>query len=103
MWAKHTITIGDNFYIGKYSQIECDAEIGNNVMMANFVALIGRHDHDYSEIGVPTRLAGKIRDADYRGQGLGEKVIIEWLYHPLRSKDRTGECNCSWISSNKGC
>ena len=84
MWAKHTITIGDNFYIGKYSQIECDAEIGNNVMMANFVALIGRHDHDYSEIGVPTRLAGKIRDADYRGRGLAEKVIIEddvWIGH----------------------
>ena len=84
MWAKHCITIGDNFYIGKFSQIECDSEIGNNVMLANYVALIGRHDHDYSEIGVPTRLAGKIRDDDYKGKGLNEKVIIEddvWIGH----------------------
>lgn len=84
MWAKHSITIGDNFYIGRYSQIECDSEIGNNVMMANYVALIGRHDHDYSVTGVPTRLAGKIRDDDYKGKGLNEKVIIEddvWIGH----------------------
>lgn len=84
MWAKHLITIGDNFYIGKFSQIECDAEIGNNVMLANFVALIGRHDHNYSEIGVPIRLAGKIRDDDYSGQGLNEKVVIGddvWVGH----------------------
>ena len=84
MWAKHSIIIGDDFYIGKFSQIECDTEIGNNVMLANYVALIGRHDHDYSEIGVPTRLAGKIRDDGYRGKGLYEKVIIEddvWIGH----------------------
>ena len=84
MWAKHSIIIGDDFYIGKFSQIECDTEIGNNVMLANYVALIGRHDHDYSEIGVPTRLAGKIRDDGYRGEGLYEKVIIEddvWIGH----------------------
>lgn len=84
MWAKHLISVGDNFYIGKYSQIECDAEIGNNVMLANCVALVGRHDHDYSDIGIPTRLAGKIRDKDYHGRGLFEKVLIEddvWVGH----------------------
>lgn len=84
MWAKHSMTIGDNFYIGKFSQIECDAEIGNNVMFANYVALIGRHDHNFTEIGVPIRLASKIRDKDYNGLGLYEKVIIEddvWVGH----------------------
>lgn len=84
LWARHSISTGDNFYIGKFSQIECDAEIGHNVMFANFVALIGRHDHNYSEIGVPTRLAGKIRDKSYRGKGLNEKVVIEddvWVGH----------------------
>jgi len=84
MWAKHSISIGDNFYIGKFSQIECDAEIGNYVMLANFVALVGRHDHNFSEIGVPTRLASKIRDKDYNYKGLNEKVVIEddvWVGH----------------------
>jgi len=76
MWAKHPIIIGDNFYIGKFSQIECDAEIGNNVMFANCVALVGRYDHNYTEIGVPIRLASKIRDKDYSWKGLNEKIVI---------------------------
>ncbi len=77
MWAKHNIIIGDNFYIGKFSQIECDAEIGNNVIFANHVGLIGRYDHSYQQIGVPTRLASQIRDKDYNWVGLNEKIIIE--------------------------
>ena len=76
MWAKHTISTGDNFYIGKYSQIECDAVIGNDVMLANFVALVGRHDHNYMEIGVPTRLSKPIRSRGYDWKGLNEKVVI---------------------------
>jgi acetyltransferase-like isoleucine patch superfamily enzyme len=84
MWAKHKISIGDNFYIGKYSQIECDAKIGDNVMLANFVALIGRHDHDFKALGTPVRLASRIRDDEYAGEGLSEWVIIEddvWIGH----------------------
>jgi acetyltransferase-like isoleucine patch superfamily enzyme len=77
MMAKHTISIGDNFYIGKFSQIECDALIGNNVMLANFVGIVGKYDHNYQQIGVPTRLASRIRDKDYSWKGLTSKVIIE--------------------------
>ena len=77
LWAKHTITIGDNFYIGKFSQIECDAEIGNNVIFANHVGLIGRYDHHYQQPGIPIRLASQIRDKDYNWKGLDEKIIIE--------------------------
>jgi len=76
MWAKHSIKVGDNFYIGKFSQIECDAEIGDNVMFANRVALIGRYDHHYQQIGVPIRLASRISDADYNWKGLDEKIVI---------------------------
>ena len=76
-WAKHNITIGKNFYIGRYSQIECDAMIGNNVIFANHVALVGRYDHNYQQIGKPTRLASQIRDADYNWKGLDLKIIIE--------------------------
>lgn len=77
MWAKNSIKIGNDFYIGKYSQIECDAIIGNDVMFANFVALIGRYDHNYSEIGVPMRHTTSIRDRKYNWKGLHEKVVIE--------------------------
>ncbi|MFW6326693.1 MAG: acyltransferase [Bacteroidota bacterium] len=77
LWAKNKLTIGDNFYIGKYSLIECDAEIGNNVIFANHVSLIGRYDHHYQQIGVPIRLASQIRDNDYNWKGLNQKIIIE--------------------------
>lgn len=77
LWAKHTIIIGDNFYIGKYSIIECDAEIGNHVIMANHVSLIGKYDHHHQQIGTPIRLASQIRDKDYDWKGLDQKIKIE--------------------------
>lgn len=77
LWAKHNINIGDNFYIGKFSLIECDVEIGDNVILASNVALIGRYDHHYQQLGKPIRLASQIRDNDYAWKGLNEKIIIE--------------------------
>ena len=75
--CKNSIEIGKNFYIGRYSQIECDAIIGDNVMFGNYVALIGRYDHNYKQIGVPTRLASRISDSDYNWKGIDSNVIIE--------------------------
>jgi chloramphenicol O-acetyltransferase type B len=77
LWAKNGIQIGNNCYIGRFSQIECDTVIGNNVIFANCVAIVGRHDHHYQQIGTPTRLASQIRDTDYNWKGLHEKVVIE--------------------------
>ena len=77
LWAKKEISIGNNFYIGKYSIIECDAKIGDNVIFANHVSLIGRYDHNYQQIGVPTRLASQIRDRDYNWKGSNQKIIVE--------------------------
>lgn len=77
LWAKHNISVGDNFYIGKFSQIECDAEIGNNVIIGNQVGIVGRYDHHYQQIGIPTRLASQIRDDNYDWKGINEKIIIE--------------------------
>jgi chloramphenicol O-acetyltransferase type B len=77
IWAKNKLVIGDNFYIGKFSQIECDAEIGDHVILANRVALVGRYDHHYQQTGFPIRLASQIRDTDYSWKGLNEKVVIE--------------------------
>ncbi len=77
LWAKNGIVTGDNFYIGKYSQIECDAVIGNNVIFANRVALVGKYDHHYQQVGVPTRLASQIRDKEYNWLGIESKIVIE--------------------------
>ena len=77
LWARNYITIGDNFYIGKYSIIECDTIIGNNVILANRVSFAGRYDHHFQQIGVPTRLASQIRDKDYNWKGLNQKIVIE--------------------------
>ena len=77
LWAKSQLIIGDNFYIGKFSQIECDAIIGNNVILANHVALVGKYDHNFQQIGVPIRLASQIRNPDYSWKGLNLKVVIE--------------------------
>lgn len=77
LWAKSFIKIGKNFYIGRYSQIECNAIIGNNVIFANYVALVGKYDHNFEQIGVPIRLASQIRDKDYNWKGIDSKVIIE--------------------------
>ena len=76
IWAKNEIIIGDNFYIGRYSQIECDSRIGNNVIIGNFVAFVGRYDHHYELVGVPTRLAPQIRDKDYNWKGIDSKIVI---------------------------
>lgn len=77
LWAKNKIIIGNNFYIGRYSQIECDVKIGNNVIFGNYVALVGKFDHHFLYIGTPIRLASQIRDEDYRWKGLNSKIIIE--------------------------
>ncbi len=76
LWCKNELVIGDNFYIGHDSQIECDAIIGDDVIIANKVGLIGRYDHNYQQIGVPVRRSSQIRDNDYNWKGLNLKVII---------------------------
>jgi chloramphenicol O-acetyltransferase type B len=77
IWGKNNITIGKNFYIGRDSQIECNVNIGDNVICGNKVAFIGRYDHNYQQIGFPIRLASQIRDNDYNWKGLNEITIVE--------------------------
>jgi chloramphenicol O-acetyltransferase type B len=70
IWAKNTLIIGRNFYIGRDSFIETDCIIGDNVIFGNKVAIVGKFDHNYQEIGIPIRLATSIRDNDYKWKGL---------------------------------
>jgi chloramphenicol O-acetyltransferase type B len=76
LWAPNELKIGDNCYIGRYSQIECDADIGHSVIMANMVSFVGRYDHHFRHVGTPTRLSRQIRDPDYDWKGADIKVTV---------------------------
>lgn len=77
LWAKSKLEIGDYFYIGRDSFIETDCTVGDYVIFGNRVAIVGRYDHNYQQIGVPTRLAMQMQDADYNWKGLGLITVIE--------------------------
>lgn len=77
IWGRQKVIIGRNFYIGRDSFIETDVVIGDNVMFGNRVAIIGRYDHHYQQIGTPTRLAPQIRDPEYNWKGIGMLTVIE--------------------------
>lgn len=77
LWAPNRLTIGRNVYIGKDVNIECNAEIGDYVLIANRVALIGRHDHDFRSLGFPARFAPWIGSRLYRREHPVAKVTIE--------------------------
>lgn len=77
IWGRSKVVIGENFYIGRDSFIESDAIIGKNVIWGNRVALVGRYDHHYQQVGVPIRLASQIRDRDYDWKGVDQITIIE--------------------------
>jgi len=71
LWAKEVIIIGKNIYIGRDSQIETNCIIGDNVVIANKVGIVGKYDHHYQQIGKPIRLASQIRDENYNWKGIG--------------------------------
>lgn len=70
------LTVGDDVYIGKGCTIECNGSIGNGVMIANRVGLIGRHDHDFRAVGKTIRNSPWIGDADFRAELRNERLII---------------------------
>lgn len=69
IWAKNTISIGRYFYIGRDSMIETDCIIGDYVILANKVGIVGKFDHHFQQIGAPIRMAKQIRDKDYDWHG----------------------------------
>lgn len=82
LWAPDAISIGDNVYIGKDVHVECNAEIGDCVLIANRVALVGRHDHDFRTVGTPVRFSPWIGSENPQSPFRLEKITIEsdvWL------------------------
>lgn len=55
---KNSITIGSHFFMGKDCHFGANANIGNDVMFASRVALVGG-DHVFDKISVPMRLSGR--------------------------------------------
>jgi maltose O-acetyltransferase len=55
---KNRIKIGDFFYMGNYCHLGANAEIGDNVLFASFVSLVGG-DHKIDGIKVPIRKSGR--------------------------------------------
>lgn len=82
LFAPTHLAIGDHVYIGKHVHIEANCEIGDFCLLANRVAIIGRHDHDFSAIGFPVRYSPWIGSTRIPSPYLDEKAVIErdvWL------------------------
>lgn len=77
LYAPNHMRIGDNVYIGKYCSLETDLDIGNDVLIGNNVGLIGKYDHDYSQVGQSIKDSPWIGDGDYQFKGKNLKLIIE--------------------------
>jgi len=77
LWAKNGIKIGKNCYIGRNSQIECNIDFGDDILIANNVAFVGRYDHNYQEIGKSIRLSSQVRDDDYKWKELSQTTVLE--------------------------
>jgi acetyltransferase-like isoleucine patch superfamily enzyme len=55
LWAPRRLVIGSDVYIGKGCTIEVDGSIGDHVLIANRVGIVGRRDHDISQNKVITQ------------------------------------------------
>lgn len=75
IWAPHHVTLGNHVYLGKQVLIEANCRIGNFVLIANRVAVVGRRDHDLRTVGVPIRYAPWAGDPE--SEYFLEEAIIE--------------------------
>jgi acetyltransferase-like isoleucine patch superfamily enzyme len=55
LWAPRALVIGKDVYIGKNVTVEVDGEIGDGVLIANLVGIVGRTDHDQNQVGTSIR------------------------------------------------
>lgn len=83
LWAPGRLRIGHHVYIGKHVHIEANAEIGDFCLIANRVAIVGRHDHDFHQVGYPMRFAPWIGSRQAASSPFRhEKAVVEqdvWL------------------------
>ncbi len=53
--APRSLEIGENVYIGKNCTVQINGRLGNGVLIANNVGIVGRLDHEWREPGVFVR------------------------------------------------
>lgn len=82
IWAPGYVRIGKQVYVGKDVHIEANCRIGDYCLIANRVAIVGRHDHDFSAVGFPVRFAPWVGSRRFPSQHLEDEAVIEddvWL------------------------
>lgn len=82
IWAPSHVRIGNQVYVGKDVHIEANCRIGDYCLIANRVAIVGRHDHDFSAVGFPVRFSPWIGSQRFPSQYITDEAIIEndvWL------------------------
>lgn len=62
IWAPRRLQIGNDVYVGKNVTIEVDGTIGDGVLIANSVGIVGKLDHDITDIGTVIRNARWVGD-----------------------------------------
>lgn len=62
IWAPRQLIIGNDVSLGSYVRIELDGFIGDQVLIANNVGLVGRTDHDMHEVGKSVRYSKWVGD-----------------------------------------
>lgn len=76
LWAPRRLVIGHHVYIGKNVNIEANAEIGDFCLLANAVAIVGRHDHDFTRVGYPVRFSPWVGSRREPSPYIDEKAVI---------------------------
>lgn len=77
IWAPERIVVGNHVYIGKDVHVEANCDIGDFCLIANRVAIVGRHDHDFSAVGFPVRYAPWVGSRRFSASFPDEKAILE--------------------------
>lgn len=72
-----SITIGSHCYIGKDVTVETNAAFGSYVLIGNRVGFVGRHDHDFSQVGIPVRFGRWVGARVDLSPHRAEAVVIE--------------------------
>jgi len=73
LWAPRTLELGRDVYVGKNVTIEVDGVVGDGVMFANLSGVVGRTDHDQTDLGKSIRRSQWVGDAP---NALSRPVLI---------------------------
>lgn len=73
LWAPEELVVGKDVYVGKGVTIQVDGAIGDNVLIANRVGIVGRTDHAIDTIGTPVTSTKWVGD---HPQALSARTVI---------------------------